>query len=721
MVAARRVFLSHTTELRKLPAGRSFVAAAESAVARAKDAVTDMAYFAARDEKPAQVCREVLREADVFVAIVGFRYGSPVPDQPKMSYTELEFDEAAKAGLPRLVFLLAENTEGNRELLTDPVHGDRQLKFRALLSSSGLTTATVSTPEELEVALFQALSELPRAGSTRTPEVPAGDRSELETGQFGLPGRTARFVGRAEAVRKLVDLIDAHDQSGQVVAIYAIDGMAGVGKTELALYIGNEVAGSFPDGAIFLDLAGYSPGREPVPPLQALYLLLKQRGVAAEETQHDEATLRALWRNECARHRLLIVLDNVRDQGQVEPLLPGTAGCLVLITSRRKLIGLAGVTPFALDVFALDEAKELFLSLAGAPTSADDAAVDRAVDLCGRLPLAIRIAASMLAHRPGYTVAALADDLDAERQCLDDLNDGDDSLHIAVHASIRVSCQHLPEDLKKAFRLCGYHPGPEVTDLALAAMLSEHRGKECVVRVADRDVAFSHRMLLGLVDRNLIRMQTAVGWRYRMHDLVRASARLSWADASEDERWHALSHLTWASLSTLEHAESWRYGGTPIQRVRPNDTPLAVFADLNDARRWVALERENLLALVDAMDKRSALISQRLGPQLRDQGYLVDARHCYEDAEQGYGSLGAEVYQAHAIRGLAYIDATTGNYDDARRNYQRARAISRRTKDDVGQALALRGLGMVARLRDDYDSAAQYLRQAIDKFADHQQ
>jgi flavin-binding protein dodecin len=211
----RQVFLSHTAELRQFPAHNSFIDAAEEAVSRAGDAISDMAYFAARDQKPADFCRAAVQRCDVFVLVAGFRYGSPVRDEPSMSYCELEFDAATRAGIPRLVFLLAPETTGPAEMVRDIAYGARQEAFRAELRGSGLTTASVADPGALSTSLLHALLTLPRTGRDDAREPPAGTRGSARrgTGQRprseGIVGTRVRVTGsvRAGSIGEVVAVV----------------------------------------------------------------------------------------------------------------------------------------------------------------------------------------------------------------------------------------------------------------------------------------------------------------------------------------------------------------------------------------------------------------------------------------------------------------------------------------------------------------------------------
>jgi hypothetical protein len=312
-----RVFLSHTSELRQHPAGRSFVAAAEQAVIRAGGVVLDMAYFTAREDEPASYCREQVGQADVYAGILGFRYGSPVRDEPGCSYTELEFAAAGELGLPRLVFLLDEDAvlPLPRAMLSDPVHQDRQDAFRARVKEAGTTIGLAGSPEQLEVLLFQALTDLHLAagGAGRSAGGP-------QAGAVRLAPRPAVLAGREELLAEL----DARLSAGPRPGVVALTGLGGAGKTSVAVEYAHR---QLERCAVVWHLAAEEPAA-----LAAGFGELAARLGAGDGTGDPVAAVQAAL---ARRGDWLLVFDNVPDPAAVRELLPPAGGGRVVITSQH--------------------------------------------------------------------------------------------------------------------------------------------------------------------------------------------------------------------------------------------------------------------------------------------------------------------------------------------------------------------------------------------------
>jgi Domain of unknown function (DUF4062)/Tetratricopeptide repeat len=372
---ALRVFVSHTSELRQHPAERSFVAAAERAIARAGGVALDMEYFTAREDQPASYCREQVRRADVYAAILGFRYGSPVRDEPDRSYTELEFETATALGLPRLVFLLDEDAvlPLPQSCLTDLTHGPRQAAFRSRVLKAGTTVQRVDSPDRLEVLLYQALTDL-RTAVTHDTE--RGSLSPSPAVAVRVAPRPLFLAGRDGL---LADL-DARLADSPKPAVVALSGLGGAGKTSMALEYAHR---KLTDYGVVWQL----PAEEPAALAASFGELADQLGAPTKDpvaAVHAALARRDDW---------LLVFDNVPDPAAIAGLVPSAGGGQVVITSQY------GHWPGGqLDVPVLDPdvAAGFLLERTGASGSREESAAAELADELGGLPLALEQAAAYM-------------------------------------------------------------------------------------------------------------------------------------------------------------------------------------------------------------------------------------------------------------------------------------------------------------------------------------
>ena len=352
----------------------------------------------------------------------------------------------------------------------------------------------------------RALFEAAARGRLPAGEVLAAGDGAAAAATRTLPRDIASFTGRAAELAQLTGAAAAGGGVGGVVGIYAIGGMAGVGKTAFAVHAAHRLAGDFPDGQFFLPLHAHTPGQRPVDPADALASLLLTAGVGALQIPPGLAARAGRWRDYLAGKKVLLLLDDAASHEQVTPLLPGTGGSLVLVTSRRHLTALEDAAAISLDTLAPGEAAALLARLAGRPgLGAGDGPAAELTRLCGYLPLAIGMLARQLHHHPAWDVAGLAAEVTAATGLVELMR----AENLSVAAAFDLSYQDLTGQ-QRLFRRLGVHPGSDIDAYAAAAL-------------DGTDLPTARRHLDGLYDQYLL-AEPARG-RYRLHDLLGEHAR----------------------------------------------------------------------------------------------------------------------------------------------------------------------------------------------------
>ncbi|UOX91099.1 tetratricopeptide repeat protein [Amycolatopsis sp. FBCC-B4732] len=499
----------------------------------------------------------------------------------------------------------------------------------------------------------------------------------VAAGRNDLPGDIADFAGREPELSRLLSARDgvAHTAPTAVV-IEAIDGMAGIGKTTLAIHAAHRLAGQYRDAQLFIDLHGHTSGQAPVTPAAALDTLLRALGVAADRIPVDPDARSALWRAELAGRSMLVVLDNAADAAQVRPLLPGSARALLLITSRRRLVGLEAAHTLSLDVLPETTAVDLFAGVVAddRPATEPGAVLD-VVELCGHLPLAIRIAAARLRTRPAWTVAHLADRLRQAGRALAELSAGDRS----VAAAFALSYEHLDAAQQRMFRLLGLNPGPDI-DVPAAAALAAVSPFE------------AERLLESLVDDHLL--QQPVTGRFRFHDLVRQHAQTT-AHTEEPEpgRRTALRRLIGFHLHTGHRGSRLLDQQHPPIEVGepPEGCVPAPLADDGAAMTWFDVNHECVLAA------RKAAEDAGWDTCVWQLAWTLDNFHYRRGHLQANitswlaGLAAAErledlAVQARAHRRLGLVYGPFGQASEALHHLNRSLTLAKEIRDTLGQA-----------------------------------
>jgi tetratricopeptide (TPR) repeat protein len=560
-----------------------------------------------------------------------------------------------------------------------------------------------------------------------------------------LPRDIGSFTGREPELARLLGMLAGVAAAGGPPGICVIDGMAGIGKTTFVVHAAHRLAGSFPDGQFFLSLHAHTPGQRPVGPADALASLLLTAGVPEQHIPPGLEARAGRWRDHVAGKRTLLLLDDAAGHEQVRPLLPGTAGSLVLVTSRRRLIALEDAAVISLGTLSPGEAAVLLARLAGRADVGSGAGPGGEITrLCGYLPLAIGMLARQLRHHPARTSAELAAGLAAARDRLAVMR----AENLSVAAAFDLSYAELTAVQQRLFRRLGLAPGPDIDAYAAAAL-------------DDISLETARGVLDELYDHHLI-TEPAPG-RYLLHDLLREYARALAAADTADSRAAAgrlVNYYAHVAAAAGKHIATWTTaGGRPPPGLAPASAPTV--ASSQQAAAWLESERPNLHAAVtyaaaEAMPLHAITIATAMGGFLRARGHWDQAARQYRTAlsaarqagdrpgqagvldELGllqqltgdypaataslaeaielFRDLGDLPGQAYARNHLGLVQADTADYPAAAASHQQALALAREAGDQLAEAVSLTDLGMVQQLTGDYPAAMAGLQQALPLF-----
>jgi DNA-binding SARP family transcriptional activator len=515
-----------------------------------------------------------------------------------------------------------------------------------------------------------------------------------------LPYDLPDFTGRETELRHLVELFDEPADRGP--RIIAIDGMGGVGKTSLAVRAAHLLADRYPDGQLYLDLRGYTAGRPPVTPRGAAETLLGMLGVGADELPDDVEARSMLWRTTTAESRLLVLLDNAYDAAQVRPLLPLSPGSLVLVTSRTRLIDLDGARWMSLGTMTSEDCTAMAARLLGARRAeSEPEAVAELVDLCGHLPLAMRIALSRLSNRPRWPIGYLVDRMSDESRRLDELKSGERG----VDLTLRISYEGLGPQHRTAFRMLGAHPGRDIDVYSSAALLgTSPENAESVLEV--------------LLDAHLLQ-QREMGY-YTFHDLVRSFVNQFGQTEDPGGATAAFERLLDYFVHVTDHVCDLLFPGrAKLSDERPDgDFALPRLPDREAARKWLDREKTTLREAVAAahargLDHHVARLARNVVFPLDVDGLFAEFAEVAQLSVVSSRRLGHAELLRLSLSNSAVADWKLGRFAEGIEAVTEALAIAGELGDRRGLAKDTGMLGLLNCTAGRFEEALPLLQESI--------